>query len=332
MRWIRASWVALMACSLTLGPAAFGAGDSPPCTKGCVTGFVLPFRKAQPFGIAKGPLGSEWFSMNTSIARIDRRGTLTVYPVPWLTGDNGGGDMGWVTVDPHGSVWFTSRDGGGIGRITADGTLTRFRLREPSSTQGLVVAPNGKVWFTDQIANVIGRIDPATHQVHEFPVPSGGSPVGLAMGPDGNLWFTEPFIPSAAVGRMTPDGHFTLFPLAAGSVPFRIASGPDGAVWFTELGANKLGRITTGGTLTEYRLKGGPLGITPGPGGRMYVSLYAAHALAQVNLHGEVLRTWHLTGASSAFQVAPGVDGTVWVTDDNGGRVYRVTPDASTTS
>jgi hypothetical protein len=39
----------------------------------------------------------------------------------------------------------------------------------------------------------------------------------------------------------------------AGSGPNGIVAGPDGALWFTEYSGNKIGRITTGGSITEYR-------------------------------------------------------------------------------
>lgn len=46
---------------------------------------------------------------------------------------------------------------------------------------------------------------------------------------------------------------FTEFKLSmTDSTPLGIAAGPDGALWFTELYANKIGRITTTGVLTEF--------------------------------------------------------------------------------
>ena len=35
---------------------------------------------------------------------------------------------------------------------------------------------------------------------------------------------------------------------------FTIAPGPDGALWFTEVSANKIGRISTGGVVSEFSL------------------------------------------------------------------------------
>ena len=37
------------------------------------------------------------------------------------------------------------------------------------------------------------------------------------------------------------------------SGPFGVAAGPDGNLWFAEIFANKIGRITTAGIITEYR-------------------------------------------------------------------------------
>ena len=45
-------------------------------------------------------------------------------------------------------------------------------------------------------------INPTTHAVTEFPVPTAGSsPFGITTGPDGNLWFTENS--ANQIGRLT---------------------------------------------------------------------------------------------------------------------------------
>src|SRR5438552_3803240 len=62
----------------------------------------------------------------------------------------------------------------------------------------------------------------------------------------------------------------------AGSGPYGIVAGPDGALWFTELFANKIGRITTSGAITEYAIPplnfggGTPNDITAGPDGALW--------------------------------------------------------------
>jgi len=100
-------------------------------------------------------------------------------------------------------------------------------------------------------------------------------------------------------------------------------AGPDGALWFTELFGNKIGRITTAGDLTEYPLPGGPVGITVGKDGQLYVALFSAPGLDRVSLAGQVTGHWALPGA---LQVATGTGLAIWVADNFGGKVYRVTP------
>jgi hypothetical protein len=69
---------------------------------------------------------------------------------------------------------------------------------------------------------------------------------------------------------VTPNGQVTEFPLPGpADWVLDIVAGPDGALWFTEERANKIGRITTSGVLTEFPLQGAgpfraPVGITVG--------------------------------------------------------------------
>jgi virginiamycin B lyase len=310
-----------LALILTGGSVAL-ADDTPPvCQTGCVTAFVPPGAGPHaPFGIAAGPLGGEWFADGPAdtIDRISQQGTITAYPVP--TPDS---NPGWVTVDDSGTVWFAERSAGKIGEITPGGTATEFPLPSPDAIpQGIVVAPDGSLYITEQGANAIARLNPATGQVTQFPVPTpAATPLGLALGSDGALWFVERS--ASKVGRMTLDGTFTEYPLAPGAFPNRIVAGPDGALWFTELLANKVGRITTTGNLTEYAVSGGPVGITAGKDGQLYVALFTIPGLDRVSLAGQVTGHWDLPGA---LQAATGTGLAIWVTDTFGGRVYRVTP------
>jgi serine/threonine protein kinase len=60
----------------------------------------------------------------------------------------------------------------------------------------------------------------------------------------GIAWFTIHHASSA--------GSITEFPLAANSGPWEITAGPGGSLWFTECGSNKIGRISTSGSITEF--------------------------------------------------------------------------------
>src|SRR5579863_2120682 len=65
---------------------------------------------------------------------------------------------------------------------------------------------------------------------------------------------------------------FVEYPTPTGaSVPTWITSGPDGNLWFTEGSANKIGKITPSGAITEYGPTGAvPVGIVAGPDGNLW--------------------------------------------------------------
>src|SRR5689334_13761464 len=54
-------------------------------------------------------------------------------------------------------------------------------------------------------------------------------------------------------------------PPTPNSQPWMIVAGPDGNLWFTEYGANKIGKSTPKGEISEYNIPSaasGPIGIT----------------------------------------------------------------------
>src|SRR3954447_4024046 len=57
-----------------------------------------------------------------------------------------------------------------------------------------------------------------------------------------------PFVSAASAQAASVTEHALPAP---DSQPAYIAAGSDGALWFTEQGVNKIGRITTGGTIAE---------------------------------------------------------------------------------
>ena len=283
-----------------------------------VTAFQMADGTA-PFGVTAGPRG-EYVSLSTAIGRFDNHDNLTTTPIP-------GDDplAGWLTTDPLGGIWISERDSGNLSRLSPNGSLHQYPLPAGPDAipQGSVIGPWGMVYVTEQGANAIARLNPWTGHVTEFPVPTpDATPLGLTLGRDGALWFTERS--ADKIGRMTLGGTFTEWSLDPGSFPNRIVTAPDGAVWFTELFGGKLGRITTNGTLTEYPIDGGPVGITVGVDGQLYVDLDFGKAVARVNLHGVETATWDLPGAVAPLQIARGRGQDLWVTDASGDLVFRL--------
>ncbi len=67
--------------------------------------------------------------------------------------------------------------------------------------------------------------------------------------------------------------------------------GPDGAIWFTEMWANKIGRITLDGKLTEYPLPtpaASPRGICAGPDGALWFTEAFSMKLGRITVDGAI--------------------------------------------
>jgi virginiamycin B lyase len=230
-----------------------------------------------------------------------------------------------LTKGPDGNLWFTEPGVGKVGRMTPQGAVTEFPLPAGHDATGAITTgPDGNLWFTED--GGLGRITTGG-VVTEFVLAPGSHPTGITKGPDGNLWFLD--TGRQAVDRMTPAGVLTEFPvpsvvaqrtLSSRNLFHDITAGPGGDIWFTgeqinprthtEIG--EIGRVTTAGKVTLYRLSSGPV---------------ARHHSA----HGKAKPT---TGVL-ADAITAGPDGNVWFTEhaaDGPAAVGRITPDGTITS
>jgi virginiamycin B lyase len=60
-----------------------------------------------------------------------------------------------------------------------------------------------------------------------------------------------------------------------------ITAGPDGALWYTVDGTNKIGRITTGGGISEFSVNNQPGVITTGPDGALWFTVRDGNRIAR---------------------------------------------------
>ncbi len=119
----------------------------------------------------------------------------------------------------------------------------------------------------------------------------------------------------------------TEFPVPA--APWLIAAGPDGNLWFTEFGANKIGKITPAGVVTEYGIptaNSQPFGITAGPDGNLWFTELNANRIGKITPGGVVTEYVIPTPNSQPFAITAGPDGNVWFTEVNANNVGRITP------
>jgi virginiamycin B lyase len=228
---------------------------------------------------------------------------------------------------------------------SAGPTVTEFTLPAGSSSPGMITAgPDGALWFTE--SGKIGRITTAG-TVSEFPAPAGGSD-GIAAGPDGALWFTEGG--ANKIGRMTMSGAVSEFPTLSttsnpvglpnsSANPFGITAGPDGALWFTESLADKIGRITTAGIVSEFPLPhiqtvhDNPEGITKGPDGALWFTEALGQRIGRIDPTTHAITEFPppTTGAGPVglTSIVSGPEGALWFTSN--AEIDRITTAGATT-
>ncbi len=114
------------------------------------------------------------------------------------------------------------------------------------------------------------------------------------------------------------------FPIpTADSLPIGIAAGPDGALWFTESAGNKIGRITTAGSITEFPIPttGGANLITAGPDGNLWFT--ASNKIGRVTTAGAITEFPVPNGGLYAIAVGP--DCNLWFTEQDADKIGRIT-------
>jgi virginiamycin B lyase len=108
-----------------------------------------------------------------------------------------------------------------------------------------------------------------------------------------------------------------------------IVAGPDGNLWFTGENADRIGKITPGGHVTEYSAGIAPFNeldaIVAGRDGNLWFTDSGGGRIGKITTTGHVTeyRPGILYG-SSPTGIAAGPDGNIWFTELVGGRIGRV--------
>ena len=176
----------------------------------------------------------------------------------------------WATLGLAFAVGLTLALSAAAGAVSP-GQITEFRVGGAAKLTGITGGPDGNVWFVDGTA--IGRITPAG-TINTFSPSTNGSFAidawnGITLGPDGNLWATATILPHGGlIAQIAPNGTFlNLFStnLQTNADPTLITPGPNGShtLWFIDNaiargGDDDIGRITTGGTITEFSASAAP--------------------------------------------------------------------------
>lgn len=194
------------------------------------SGVIAEFRLAggrSPMGLVVGSDGNLWFTEigTGDVARITPAGVITEFPVPRRA-------TGAIAAGPDGALWFG--EGGGIGRITVQGSVTDFPTTDVPHS--MVQGPDGALWFTEALYTAgqpaphegVGRITTAG-AVTDFDLPHPPMFAGDIVAGGGALWIGE----QGMLVRMTTQGVATEIPLSGGQqlTPTSMTYGPDGRIW-----------------------------------------------------------------------------------------------------
>jgi streptogramin lyase len=106
-----------------------------------------------------------------------------------------------------------------------------------------------------------------------------------------------------------------------------ITLGPDGNLWFAEA-IGKIGRVTPGGTVTEFALPAGssPVGIVSGPGNQLWFADWSGNHIGTITTAGVTTLHSIPTASSGPYGITVGPDNRVWFAESNNSSVAVIDP------
>src|SRR5207237_6876525 len=115
---------------------------------------------------------------------------------------------------------------------------------------------------------------------------------------------------------VTTSGTFTEYAFANGSNPQGLAVGSDGNLWVALSGTNKIAKVTTGGSITEYSIpsmSANATDVTLGPDGLIWFTeaMLLGGKLAKVTTDG-AFSEYSMPGSASPSGIGAGPDGRIW--------------------
>jgi RHS repeat-associated protein len=124
------------------------------------------------------------------------------------------------------------------------------------------------------------------------------------------------------------------------SQPFSITVGPDQLLWFTEQGGQRIAKVTTSGSFTEYNLGSFhmPYDITAGPDGNLWFTDQKTGSpptayVGKSTTSGSITEYALPSGTSAPHGIASalGADGNLWVAENTANKIAKVTPSGTIT-
>jgi virginiamycin B lyase len=211
--------------------------------------------------------------------------------------------------------------------------INQFTIKSPGNQPGdMTIGNDGNVWFVDHATNKIGRITRAG-VISGFGAKPGSHPTSITTGSDGAVWFTE--TATNTIGRTTTGTNMTHFAVPPGIKSARgITAGSDGRIYVAGYASHNIGVFDP--TTHKWHIfatlaaGSGPVRLTTGSDGNLYVTESKKHAVAEITVPGKVVSVIGLPVGAAASRIVSGPDGNLWVTEPGLNKVAIVTPGGGT--
>jgi serine/threonine protein kinase/sugar lactone lactonase YvrE len=109
-----------------------------------------------------------------------------------------------------------------------------------------------------------------------------------------------------------------------------ITAGPDRALWFTESCSDKIGRITTQGSITQFTLPTDTGDIAAGPDGAIWFENTGIDKIGRITPQGTITLFALPTTYSGVYGITAGPDGAIWFIGGQD-KIVRITTQGTTT-
>lgn len=343
--------VVLSACGGGSGVTPAPTGTSGSGTTFNVDGFAAHFTEyplpsgIEPFYDVVGPDGAVWFSNSSGSGRITSGGAIALFGVPSdftaapaPIGSNSGDlfTIGYASLQMDESFILQTTTAGLTTAVQDFGTCCR------SGFNNVITGPDGALWFAASNEGgpngFISRFNPKDGTRGGTAFVLNGQPYSanaVGSGSDGNLWVTSnyggtpPGPPSDSSVWLvsTASKIVNHIQLPNGSFPQGVVAGPDKNMWIVERGTNKIGRMTTGGSLTEFTIptpNAGAQYIIAGTDGALWFTEQNASQLGRITTSGSFSEFPIPTANSQPFDLATcptaceNAHGRIWITEEIG--------------
>jgi virginiamycin B lyase len=207
------------------------------------------------------------------------------------------------------------------------GKVSEWPVPTPKFARDPAPGPDGNIYITVMQADRIARFDTKTQKFNEWDLPPGAHPHGLVVDKEGKVWYTGNG--NGTIGELDPaTGKVREHKAPSRGSPHTLVIDDSGAIWFTSQSGyvGKLDRSS--GKISEYRMSGGPYGLTLDKRGSVWVCRMNADRMGIIDTKTGKSSELYMGPGSRPRRAATAPDGTLWITLYGNGKLAHVDPAA----